>query len=102
MHGKKSYIYIIQNAILSICFFKIASFIGDAFSVDGSKLFNEYGNKYIIGSEVLKILFLRYKLVLLRYNICKITLNFLNYQKNKKYLKKTEKNTFVFVSLFFV
>jgi hypothetical protein len=65
-------------------------------SVDGSKLFNGYGNRYIGGSEVLKILFLRYLLVLFRYNICKIPLNFLNYQKDRKYLKKkTEKNTFV-------
>jgi hypothetical protein len=28
MHGKKSYIYTIQNAILSICLFEIASPIG--------------------------------------------------------------------------
>jgi hypothetical protein len=54
-------------------------------SVDGSKLFNGYGNRYIGGSEVLKILFLRYLLVLFRYNICKIPLNFLNYQKDRKY-----------------
>ena len=33
MHGKKSYIYTIQNAILSICLFKIASPIGDALRV---------------------------------------------------------------------
>jgi hypothetical protein len=62
-------------------------------SVDGSKLFNGYGNRYIYiyiyiyigGSAVLKILFLRYLLVLFRYNICKIPLNFLNYQKDRKY-----------------
>ena len=30
IHGKKSYIYTIQNTILSICLFKIASPIGDA------------------------------------------------------------------------
>jgi hypothetical protein len=54
-------------------------------SVDGSKLFNGYGNRYIGGSEVLKILFLRYLLVLFRYNISKIPLNFLNYQKDRKY-----------------
>jgi hypothetical protein len=30
IHGKKSYIYIIQNVILSIYLFKIASFIEDA------------------------------------------------------------------------
>ena len=30
MHSKKSYIYTIQNAILSIYLFKIASLIGDA------------------------------------------------------------------------
>jgi len=57
-------------------------------SVDGSKLFNGYGNRYIYigGSAVLKILFLRYLLVLfIRYNICKIPLNFLNYQKDRKY-----------------
>jgi hypothetical protein len=29
IHGKKSYIYTIQNAILSSCLFKIAFFIGD-------------------------------------------------------------------------
>jgi hypothetical protein len=40
---------------------------------------------YIGGSAVLKILFLRYLLVLFRYNICKIPLNFLNYQKDRKY-----------------
>jgi hypothetical protein len=41
---------------------------------------------YIGGSAVLKILFLRYLLVLfIRYNICKIPLNFLNYQKDRKY-----------------
>ena len=33
MHGKKSYIYTIQNAILSIYLFKIASPIGDALNI---------------------------------------------------------------------
>ena len=30
IHGKKSYIYTIQNVILSICLFEIASPIADA------------------------------------------------------------------------
>ena len=33
MHGKKSYIYTIQHAILSICLFKIASPIEDALGI---------------------------------------------------------------------
>ena len=33
MHGKKSYIYTIQNVILSICLFKIASPIRDALTL---------------------------------------------------------------------
>jgi hypothetical protein len=33
LHGKKIYIYTIQNAILSICLFKIASPLGDALNV---------------------------------------------------------------------
>jgi hypothetical protein len=33
LHDKKSYIYTIQNTILSICLFKIASPLGDALNV---------------------------------------------------------------------